>query len=255
MEKALFDELVESVKEGGQILRRPKVLYGIPTFTEFDHCRKAVEGILHTSSLVPDKIVIVDNSEDESGARALTDLTQKYVDRVHILIRRENILAGAWNDLMQFTGQDYVIIANDDVFPHTHSIQALVDAAIARPDIAMWNGSGHSGNSYSFFLLRQWAYEKVGLFDENFRPAYYEDNDYDWRIKCAGLIREEVPAATFDHIGSATMKSMRDERLVKHHQSFVDGGRYYRRKWGDMPGKERWKSGFERILPLDISDL
>lgn len=232
-----------------------KVLYGIPTFTEFDHCRKAIEGIINSSTRVPDKIVIVDNSEDESGANALTDLTQKYPEKVHIVIRRENILAGAWNDIMCFDNHDYVIIANDDVFPHPHSIEALVNAAENNPKIAMWNGSGHSGNSYSFFLLRQWAYGIVGSFDENFKPAYFEDNDYDWRIKCAGLIREEVQNATFDHVGSATMKSMRDERLVKHHKSFVEAGRYYRRKWGGKPGEEQWKSGFERVLPLDISDL
>lgn len=230
------------------------LVYGIPTYTEFDYCRRAVEGIIKNSSLVPDKVLIVDNSETGAAAQALTDLTQKYNGRVHIIIRRENILSGAWNDIMQHANKDYVIIANDDVFPHPHSIAALVNAAIARPDIAMWNGSGHSGNSYSFFLLRQFAYHIVGAFDEAFRPAYFEDNDFDWRLKCAGLIREEVPECTFDHVGSATMNGMDDARKIMHHKSFVDNRRHYQRKWGGYTGKEKFTVPFANPVPLDLAD-
>ena len=233
------------------------VLYGIPTYTQFDDCRKAVETIINSSTLVPDMFLIVDNSETGVGAEALTDLAQTYPDRVHILIRRENILSGAWNDIMHAGIDhdfDYVIVANDDVTPHPGSIQALVDAAINRPDVAMWNGSGHSGNSYSFFLLQKWAYSQIGAFDENFKPAYYEDNDYDRRIKLAGLIREEVSAATFDHIGSATAKSFSEARWIIHHASFSNNGKYYQRKWGGMPQFEQFRVPFERPL-FDLSDL
>lgn len=233
-----------------------RVIYGIPTFTEFESCRRAVEGIINNSSLVPDKILIVDNSETEAGAEALTDLTQKYSGRVHIIIRRENILSGAWNDIMNYAGaDDYVIVANDDVFPHYRSIEALVTAAKERPDVAMWNGSGHSGNSYSFFLLRQWAYRIVGAFDENFKPAYFEDNDFDYRIKLAGLIREEVAEAEFEHIGSATINNMDAIKKVGHHRSFVQNQRYYITKWGAKPGQETFKTPHEKIVPLGIEDL
>lgn len=236
------------------------LVYGIPTYTEFDHCRKAVETIIHTSTLVPDKILVIDNSETGAGVAALSDLITTY-SCVHMRLRSENILSGAWNDIMNYNGAlidrpnaDYVIIANDDVFPHPHSIEALVNAAKARPDIGMWNGSGHSGNSYSFFLLRQFAYKIVGPFDEAFKPAYFEDNDFDWRLKCAGLIREEVSEATFDHIGSATLNGMNDARKIMHHKSFVDNSRYYKRKWGEMPGKEKFTIPFASPVPLDLAD-
>lgn len=232
-----------------------KLIYAIPTYTQFDHCRNAVETIIHTSTRVPDGFLIVDNSETAEGYKTLADLIVKY-DFVDIQVRTENILAGAWNDMMRYAIEHdaYMIIANDDVTPHPHSIQALVDAAINRPDIAMWNGSGHSGNSYSFFLLRNWAYKQVGEFDENFKPAYFEDNDFDRRIKLAGLIREEVPTATFEHVGSATMKNMRDERIVQHHASFVKNQRYFQRKWGGTPAHEQYEIPFERPY-FDLADL
>lgn len=235
-------------------MRDFKLLYGIPTYTQFDDCRRAIEGIMTTSTVIPDEIVIIDNSETGAGLIALRDLPTRYKN-VHIFVRNENILAGAWNDLMTHWEEDYVIIANDDVFPHPHSIEALINAARTNPDVAMWNGSGHSGNSYSFFLLRQWAYRHVGTFDEAFIPAYFEDNDYDYRIKLAGLIREEVPTATFDHIGSATMKNMSDARAVYHHKRFRENRAYFKRKWGNEPGREKFKKPFEGLVHLDIADL
>lgn len=235
-----------------------KLIYGIPTYSQFDDCRHAVEQILQSSTLVPDEIIIVDNSETAEGYKSLADLIVKY-PCVDIWVRTENILSGAWNDVMDYAvaQQDddvYVILANDDVTPHPDSIKALVDAAVQNPEIAMWNGSGHSGNSYSFFLMQLWAYNRLGPFDENYKPAYFEDNDKDWQIKVAGLIREEVPAATFDHIGSATANNMSGERKVQHHASFVRNERYFSRKWGGKPGKEQFKIPFERPY-FDIADL
>lgn len=232
-------------------MRDYKVYYGIPTYNVFHHAEESVKAIL-AGSLVPDQIVIIDNSENGSGVTALSHLQTQYAN-VHILPRAVNILAGAWNDLMRLWNEDYVIIANDDVTPHHYSVEALVNAAIDRPDVAMWNGSGHSGNSYSFFLLRQWAYNQVGPFDEKFKPAYFEDNDYDYRLRIlAGLIREEVSNATFDHVGSATTNSMTEKDRQIRHILFRKAQQYFISKWGDVPGKEKYKIPFAGI---DLSDL
>ncbi len=232
-------------------MRDYNVYYGIPTYTQYDHTEKAVRSVME-GSIIPDQIAIIDNSTTGAAVQALHHLTEQYAN-VHIIPRTENILSGAWNDLMNLWPDDYIIIANDDVKPHKHSIEALVNAARARPEVAMWNGSGHSGNSYSFFLLRQWAYKAVGRFDERFKPAYYEDNDFDYRLMVLlGLLREEVPAATFDHVGSATVNSMSVNERTRQHLLFQKNARYYVSKWGGMPGSERYKAAF---AGLDLSDL
>lgn len=228
-----------------------KVYYGIPTYSQFAHAETAVKTILQ-GSLVPDQIVIIDNSEYGGAFTELSHLPEQYAN-VHIIPRAQNILSGAWNDLMNLWPDDYIIIANDDVMPHERSVEALVNAAIDRPDVAMWNGSGHSGNSYSFFLLRKWAYCQVGPFDEKFIPAYFEDNDYDYRLRIlAGLIREEVSNATFDHVGSATVKAMNQSQRDAAHLYFRKNGLYYMSKWGGMPTKEKYTEPF---AGLDLSDL
>ena len=227
------------------------VYYGIPTYSQFTHTEEAVKAVL-AGSLVPDQIVIIDNSEVGAGFTALKHLQDQY-PTVHILPRSKNILSGAWNDLMRLWANDYIIIANDDVKPHYHAVEALVNAAIDRPDVAMWNGSGHSGNSYSFFLLRKWAYDLVGPFDERFIPAYFEDNDYDYRLRIlAGLIREEVSNATFDHAASATVKAMSQPQRDFMHIRFRKNQQYYISKWRGIPGEEKNKIPFAGI---DLSDL
>jgi GT2 family glycosyltransferase len=232
-------------------MRDYKVYYGIPTYSQFAHTEEAVKAI-YEGTIIPDQIVIIDNSETGAGAAALKHLPLQY-PAVHIIPRTKNILSGAWNDLMNLWADDYIIIANDDVKPHKQSIEALINAAIDRPDVAMWNGSGHSGNSYSFFLLRKWAYAQVGRFDERFVPAYFEDNDYDYRLRIiAGLIREEVSNATFDHVGSATVRSMTQRERDQRDRLFRKAQQYYVSKWNGTPGQERVKVPFSGI---DLSDL
>lgn len=231
-------------------MRDYNIYYGIPTYTQFAHAEQAVLSVL-AGSLVPDQIAIIDNSTTGAAVTALHHLTEQYAN-VHIIPRTRNILSGAWNDLMRLWPDDYIIIANDDVKPHKYSIEAMVEAARNRPDVAMWNGSGHSGNSYSFFLLRKWAYEQIGPFDERFEPAYFEDNDYDRRKDLLGLIREEVAKATFDHVGSATVNGLPIAEQQRSHLYFRKNARYFESKWGGAPGRERYKLPF---AGLDLSDL
>lgn len=231
-------------------MRDFKVYYGIPTYTQWNRARDAILTIMATSSIKPDEFVIIDNSENGSAVTALKSLTDMYAN-VHIIPRTKNILAGAWNDIMELYCDDYIIIANDDVIPHKDSIGSLIATAKNNPDAAIINGSASSGNSYSLFLLRKWAYAKIGKFDEMLIPAYFEDNDYDYRRALAGLERITDPNATFSHYGSATMKSLDPVKLSKHHIRFGNNRDYYIRKWGGEPGNERFKTPFQEIRQLE----
>jgi len=228
------------------------IIYGIPTYapTQAVYIKEHVLPALYASTVIPDRIVIVDNANGQSAV-ILGDIKKEY-PAVEIIVREENILSGAWNDIMRL-GAEYTIIANDDVLPDPQSIEALVNAVKNEPDVAMWNGSGHSGNSYSFFLLTQWAYAQVGPFDEGFKPAYFEDNDFDYRlVVLLHLTRREVPTATFRHVGSATVKSMTTAQQAQQHVLFRKNRRRYVLKWGGEPAHETYKQAFAGI---DFSDL
>jgi GT2 family glycosyltransferase len=83
---------------------------------------------------------------------------------------------------------------------------------------------------------------EVGWFDENFVPAYYEDNDYLWRCKLAGVSVVNIPSGYF-HDGSSTIKS-NSVYATRNMKSFPSNGEYYRAKWGGYPGSEQFERPF-----------
>ncbi len=219
------------------------IYFCIPTYKSFSECEQAVESAMR-GSLAPSKIVIIDNSGDGSGAKALDHLTKKY-QNLHIWPQTYNTgVARAWNNFHKTLAEDFIIIANDDIQVHHNTLQLLYEAAKQNEHLPLIFGSGASGNAYSLFLLRKWGFEKIGPFDENFSPAYYEDNDYDYRRRLLGLGSITVVDATYDHVGSSTMKKYNDMEMQQHHHNFRRCTNYYDSKWGGLPGHERYTEEF-----------
>jgi hypothetical protein len=80
----------------------------------------------------------------------------------------------------------------------------------------------------------------VGYWDEEFYPAYFEDNDWDRRIKLNAPDKLTSIPITGKHIGSVTVKRMNEEELKIHHEQFDENRERYILKWGGVPGKERF---------------
>jgi GT2 family glycosyltransferase len=76
-----------------------------------------------------------------------------------------------------------------------------------------------------------------GTFDENFRPAYFEDNDMRYRIKLSGLKSYIHTEAVAHHYGSQTQYADRNNPVCPPHM-FEENRRYYIEKWGGQPGQE-----------------
>jgi GT2 family glycosyltransferase len=101
-------------------------------------------------------------------------------------------------------------------------------------------------------ITRQ-AIETIGYFDENFRPAYYEDMDHLARARRAGLIAAIDRRILVEHDRSRTLRS--DPHLSAEASHFLKLNRdYYLRKWGGVPHKEVYDKPFDRPdLGLRIS--
>jgi GT2 family glycosyltransferase len=104
----------------------------------------------------------------------------------------------SWNDgiLDAYTeGADVVIVANDDVCPAEGDLDRIAEKAARHPDRYIVSCAGpHErlgrflpSHGYSFFAVNPIAVESIGCFDENFFPAYCEDQDYARRAGLAGL--------------------------------------------------------------------
>ena len=155
-------------------------------------------------------------------------------------------VAAAWN--LGFrnaidAGCGMLMILANDVLLEPDTIDRLMEFGKADPTVDLWSGidtrdkpgidvdAVTNGADFSCVMLRQSALEKHGWFDERFRPAYFEDNDYYARVILGGGKIRQVHAAKFFHKGSMTIRLDAD---AKHHCDywFEINRRRYHAKWG-----------------------
>ena len=100
------------------------------------------------------------------------------------------------------------------------------------------------GPDFSCFVITKECHSKY-KFDENFAPAFFEDNDFHRQVELGGdgdrIFSINVP---YLHYGSQTIKQWTGERREKFDQAFVKCREYYVSKWGGMPHHETFDRPF-----------
>lgn len=99
---------------------------------------------------------------------------------------------------------------------------------------------------FSCFMINQRTIDEVGWFDENFRPGYFEDNDYHYRIHLAGFITANMADVPHYHVGSQTQLNPANKAPVVTAKAFDLNRRYYVQKWGGTPGQETFTTPFNQ---------
>lgn len=93
-----------------------------------------------------------------------------------------------------------------------------------------------------------WDSYAPGRFDGNFRPGYYEDKDFFYRMKLCGVQEHVCTNALFYHeltrgeggkvfVGAVTSMSDRD-MWRRHKKRLSENLKRYERKWGGTPDQE-----------------
>ena len=222
----------------------------------------------------PHRILVIDNGS--------TDETQEFLEtqhRVQCIRYEENRgFSYAYNDALDYTFKDLdtllLFCGNDTVF-RPESIDFLV-RGILETDYEMLCGNeilnkeileenekamanfkykfsfdekkydklivSHGGMNHSCLIRQKSSFDKVGYYDVNFYPAYFEDNDYARRCNLSGVKYGTVESATFYHFWSRTiyeggLKALNDRRFNFNRD-------YYFRKWGGEIGSERYDQPF-----------
>lgn len=220
-----------------------KIVYCVPTYRSFDLCEESVDAVM-AGSLKPDKIFILDDSGTDVGATLQNNLLEKYPQQVTFVAAHERRgVAKSWNSFFTFTDDDYLVIANDDIKVHKYSLEHIINAE-KQYHYSFICGDHASGNAFSLFLLRRDLWAKLGGFDEQFFPAYFEDNDFFRRMQLIEHAIHTVPEASYDHVGSSTLKRYTADETLQHHSQFRANRDYYYRKWGGLPGEEVYTAPF-----------
>ena len=171
-------------------------------------------------------------------------------------------LSAAWNNGIRQAFEDgcsYALVCNDDIMFAPYCIDQMVKVYkhYAKENVIMVtpnNILGEVGDpfailnyeyyrdypddspeysiadhpNFSCFLITQKYIDEVGWFDENFAPAWYEDNDSHRRATLAGYREITTTAAPMVHLGGQTTFRMESPNSGASQA-------YYIEKWGGIP--------------------
>ena len=172
---------------------------------------------------------------DKSVAAAVEALEQRPLGHLRVAVQRVegNLgVAGSWNRIFGHFGGDCWIVNSDIAFTPGVLGEAMARVAAA-PEIVQ-----HHLWAMACFHVTADFTRTLGWFDENFYPAYCEDQEMDLRsvqLGMQGRIRTGLDEERVAHAGSQTLRSASAplRRFIK--EGHACAGRYLERRWGALP--------------------
>ena len=178
---------------------------GFAVLSRFD----LADRLLKSIDYPVENLVIVNNS----GTRLWEPEKPAMVEKMwHIEVPGGLGANGAWNLIIKSTPHaPYWVIPNDDSWFEPGALQTIAENV----DTTAFNFVDVNPR-WSCVIPTEGSVDKAGLWDEAFHPIYYDDDDYEWRMKTL-----EVPFHTIEakvhHDNSSTLKSGYEER---NHKTF-----------------------------------
>lgn len=208
-------------------------LLAVVVLNRYDLLRRMLES-LAAGSAQPAAILILDNG-------GLLEVTHEALPLDWLIevswATEPRSVAASWNEAIRWA-QGPLVIANDDIVWDTGSFEAMARALrYGQPDIVTNENVG----GFTCFGLTQELVAKVGCFDERFAPAYFEDDDYHYRLRLKGYELRNVPGCTITHAQSATLQMLAEPEKQMLAMRFKQNLGLYRQKWGGVVGQETHK--------------
>jgi GT2 family glycosyltransferase len=212
-------------------------LLGVPVLNREDLAARMVGSV----DVPVDELLVVVNAPVKGRVvEALEDAVagNANVGRLSFSLPSFNLgCGGSWNHIIRHRpdGPWWLIVNADIVF-------AAGD--LERLALSMADESAAVRTVFEFgaFALNRACVDAVGWFDENFHPMYYEDRDYEYRMRLAGVPYVKVESGAM-HDTSSTIHS--DRTLWERNRvTFQRNGEYYAAKWGSSPYCEQFKVPF-----------
>jgi GT2 family glycosyltransferase len=219
--------------------RKHKLLIGTLGVNCTEYTRRCIDTVQTTCNDVT--FLYIDNGSKPANVEDLKTWKKKNPDIDEFLMAFNGCNAGVavgWNQIIRFglrNGVDSILVCNNDIAFGRHTIDGMIDAfdrLVAEcPETVMvtatnqtktpsqldnikqeWKNSEHP--DFSCFMIRPDFVEKIGFICEDYKPAFFEDNDTHWRILMSGYKAWGTNWAPYSHIASRTRHGNPD--LVPH---------------------------------------
>jgi hypothetical protein len=223
-----------------------RFILGIPRCNETEDIFSEAVAAARGNTLSPTAALIIDNGDTPLGAISGFEIRRP---------PKNTGCAGAWNMICHAAFNEF------------HSDSAVLvnaDCTVLRDTFASLFAAPCGfvcAHAFGCFRIDREVWLRVGPFDEEFYPAYWEDTDYRRRLRLAGIVFDEWPVEEVEVIypGRARYRSgivhgknaaepyqgwtgekstWFQQRLVINEQRYVD-------KWGGVPGTERFQVPFD----------
>lgn len=146
-------------------------------------------------------------------------------------------------------GADVFITWPDDLFAGPGDVQRVADAVLAHPDCSIVESIGfvertgrHEHLGFNGAALNLKAIDRIGYLDENLSPVYFDDTDWLYRSRLAGMAKVTIDSTHYVHAGSKTL--ITPERTAMFAEIFERNKAYYIAKWGGDGGYEQFTHPF-----------
>jgi len=184
----------------------------VPTLTRHDLlCR-----MLNTVDAAVERLVVIDNS-----GRGV-EIPDGPWEQADVFAMPANLgVAASWNLAIKMGHRHpWVMVCSDDMrWPEGamdgFAAQSSEDRLVVS---SMWP-------HWCAFTMGMGVVEQVGLFDEGFYPAYYEDTEYERRLRNAGVELTKGPAVLHDN--ASTLNTPGANFGVKNTVSFQSNQALY----------------------------
>ena len=140
-------------------------------------------------------------------------------------------------DYSEKIGATHVLMLNDDIYLGKSETDL---ALLIKNNLdADFINSFHNWCSY---ILRVDIWKKAGMFDEEFFPAYYEDNSFDYKMTLVGA--KKTWTSFLDPI--VYRNSMTIAKDPTLNQKFMQNKQMYIEMWGGLPTEEKYLTKFNK---------
>ena len=207
-----------------------KLAIGIPTLNRLDLLLPSLK--LYLKDFPNTSIIVLDNGKQNIDSK---------IQHPNLLVveTEKNIgVAASWNVLCDliYKNHDYALILNDDVYLGLLEPMVIKFIESNKKDFYV------ASQDWCAFILPKNTFNDVGKFDENFFPAYFEDNDYHYRMRLIQKSFHKTPILNpIVYRASCTIS-----RNSKLNDGFHNLKEFYIKKWGGEPTKEIFKTPFNK---------
>ena len=263
----------------------PEVSIIIPVYNEFDYTYNCVRSIKRNSGDIAYEIIIANDCSVD-----FTEQVEKIADNVRLITTKENVgFLRNCNHAANFARGKYILFLNNDTQVQRNWLEALLTliekdetvgmvgsrliypdgflqeaGGIVWKDASAWNYGNRKSpeaSEYNYvkevdyisgasIMIRRELWEKIGGFDDQFAPAYYEDTDLAFEVRKRGYKVMYQPLSVVVHFegisnGTDVEDGMKQYQKINY-QKFYD-------KWKDVLEAKHEENGVNVFLSRDRS--